>query len=186
MEDNKIIELYYKRDEQAIDETKSKYDAYLRTVSGNILRDTEDVVECVNDTYLGAWNAIPPSRPIVFRAFLAKITRNLSLKKFRSLSAEKRGGGEASLSFDELSECIVDGKSIDEAIEAKELAGMIDVFLSGRNADDRKIFVCRYWHFDSVLDIAERFGFSESKVKMSLKRTRDELKAYLESKGVIV
>ena len=186
MEDSKIIELYYARDERAIDETKSKYHGYLKTVSGNILKDSEDVAECVSDTYLGAWNAIPPARPNIFRAFLAKIARNLSLKKFRSLTAEKRGGSEVAASFDELSDSIADNKSIDESLEIKELERLIDIFLTGRNANDRKLFVCRYWYMDSIVDIAERFGYTESKVKMSLKRTRDDLRAYLEEKGVLI
>ena len=186
MEDSKIIQLFFNRDEQAIVETQTKYDGYLRTVSGNILRNQEDVEECVSDTYLGAWNSIPPTRPNILRAFLAKITRNLSLKKVRTDSAEKRGGGEVSLSIEELRDCIADNKSIDENLELAELTGIIDEFLGDKNREERSLFVLRYWYFQSIKDISEKFGFTESKVKMTLKRTRDELKVFLESKGVTV
>lgn len=186
MEDSKIIQLFFDRDEQAIAETQTKYDGYLRTVSRNILQRSEDVEECVNDTYLGAWNAIPPTRPNVLRVFLGKITRNLSLKKIRFESAEKRGGGEVDLTLDELAECISDGRRIEENLEARELGDLISEYLSGKSPEDRKIFVRRYWYFDSVKDIAESLNFTESKVKMSLKRCRDELKDYLEARGVAV
>lgn len=186
MEDSKIIQLYLDRDEAAITETQTKYDGYLRTVSGNILRHAEDVEECVNDTYLGAWNAIPPTVPKIFRVFLGKIARNISLKKVRSDNAEKRGGGELQLALDELGDCIADGSRIDEGLELEELTTLIDKYLAEKNPEDRKIFISRYWYFDSVKDISERFGFTESKVKMSLKRTRDDLREHLESKGVTV
>lgn len=186
MNDSEIIELYFARDERAISETQGKYDSYLRTVSGKIIKSSEDVSECVNDTYLGAWNAIPPTRPNIFRIFLARITRNLSLKKLRSAYAEKRGGGEAALTLDELEEVVESGSRIDEELEAKELAGMIDEFLAGRAVVDRKIFISRYWYFDSIKEIADRFSFTESKVKMTLKRSRDDLKSYLETRGVVI
>lgn len=186
MTDSAIIELYFARDENAISETKTKYEMYLRKVSGNILKDDEDVAECVNDTYLGAWEAIPPARPNILRVFLGKITRNLSLKRLRDDSALKRGGGEVALTLDELEECISDGGRIDEELEAKELATMIDEFLAGRSREERRVFVCRYWYFDSISDISKRFDFTESKVKMMLKRTRDDLKEYLVSQGVVI
>ncbi len=186
MPDSAIVDLYFARDERAISETQSKYDKYLRTVSGNIIHNSEDVSECVNDTYLGAWNAIPPTRPNVFRIFLAKITRNLSIKKLRAANAEKRGGGEATLTLDELMDCIADGSKIDENLEVEELTKLIEAFLSSKNEADRRIFLCRYWYFDSIKDISERFDYTESKVKMTLKRTRDELREYLVSQGVMV
>ena len=186
MNDSKIIDLYFARDEQAISETQSKYDAYLRKVSANIISVSEDISECVNDTHLGAWNAIPPTRPNVFRIFLARITRNLSLKKLRAMYAEKRGGGESELTLDELESVISDGRRIDEGLEAEELSKLIEEFLSRRSEDDRRVFLCRYWYFDSIKDIAKRFDYTESKVKMNLKRTRDDLKSYLEEQGVIV
>ncbi len=138
----------------------------------------------MNDTYLGAWNAMPPHRPTSLNTFLGKITRNLSLKRWRAYSAVKRGSGEVALSLDELEECIPSASSVEEHLEAAELARMLDTFLDGLNEDDRRMFVCRYWYFDSVSDIAERFSFTQSKVKMSLKRTRDKLAIYLEQEGV--
>ncbi len=184
--DSTIVDLYFARDERAITETQSKYDNYLRRVSGNILRDPEDVSECVNDTYLGAWNAIPPTKPNIFRIFLARITRNLSIKKLRKSTAEKRGGGEMPLTLYELTECVAEGSRIDEKLEVEELTKLIEEFLSGRSEEDRKVFLCRYWYFDSIKEISKRFDYTESKVKMTLKRIRDELKEYLISHGVII
>ncbi len=184
--DAEIIDLYFARDERAILETQNKYDPYLRKVSGNIIDNPEDVSECVNDTYLGAWNTIPPTRPNIFRIFLARITRNLSLKKLRAHYAEKRGGGEAILTLDEFEEVIPDGRKIDEGLEAEELKTLIETYLSERNEDERKIFLSRYWYFDSIKEISDRFGFTESKVKMTLKRTRDDLRLFLEEQGIII
>lgn len=185
MDDAAIVELFWQRQERAIAETKTKYGAYCHAIARRILDDARDAEECVNDTYLGAWNAMPPHRPGRLDTFLGKITRNLSLKRWRHRSAAKRGSGEVALSLDELEECVfAQTGDIGEHVEAEELACAIDAFLGGLSADDRRMFVCRYWHFDSVADIAERFGFSQSKVKMSLKRTRDKLANYLEQEGV--
>lgn len=186
MEDNKIIDLYWERNENAIVQTQLKYGRLLSSISRKILKYEEDVEECVNDTYLGAWNAMPPARPAVLPAFLGKITRNLSLKKYRSSTALKRGQGDVPVVYEELEECLSDTKSIDENLMAQELAETINEFLRGLKKETRQIFVCRYWYFDSVSDIAERFGFSESKVKMTLKRTRDELKNVLAKEDIWV
>ena len=186
MEDKAIVELYWQRQERAISETKTKYGAYCSAIAWRILNDALDAEECVNDTYLGAWNAMPPHRPTSLNTFLGKITRNLSLKRWRARSAVKRGSGEVTLSLDELEECIPSADSAQEHLEAAELARMLDTFLGGLSEDDRRMFVCRYWYFDSVGDIADRFGFGQSKVKMSLKRTRDKLAIYLEQEGVNV
>lgn len=184
MRDAAIVELYWQRQERAIAETKTKYGAYCHAIARRILNDVQDAEECVNDTYLGAWNAMPPHRPTNLGTFLGKIARNLSLKRWRARSAAKRGSGEVALSLDELEECVAGTGSVEEHIEAEELASLIDGFLAGLSADDRRMFVCRYWHFDAVADIAQRFDFSQSKVKMSLKRTRDKLAVYLEQEGV--
>lgn len=184
MEDAAIVELYWARRESALAETQSKYGAYCTAIAQRVLNDCSDAEECVNDTYLGAWNAIPPHRPSCLKTFLGKITRNLSLKRLRARTADKRGGGEAALSLDELEECVAANGRIDEELEAEELARILDVFLGGLATDDRRMFMCRYWHFDSVRDIAQRFNFTESKVKMSLKRTRDKLADYLEQEGI--
>ena len=184
MEDSRIIDLYWQRNVLAISETQSKYERYCYTIAYNILHNNEDAEESVNDTYVGAWNAIPPHRPAVLSTFLGKITRRISLKKCREKAAEKRGGGEVALTLDELEECIPSGDSITEGLEAKELAKHIDAFLETLPVEERRVFLCRYWYFDSIRDIASRFGFSQSKVKMMLKRTRDKLLVQLRKEDV--
>lgn len=184
MEDSLIINLYWQRDEAAITATGEKYGRYCYTISYNILRNNEDAEECVNDTYIGAWNAMPPEHPQNLSLFLGKITRNLSLKRWRAKTAEKRGGGEVPLALDELEECIASGNTIDEHLRAEELAGIINEFLAGLAVMERRVFMCRYWHFDSVRDISDRFGFTQSKVKMMLKRTREKLLRHLEKEGI--
>lgn len=185
MEDLEIVELYWQRNEEAIKETSKKYGNYCYTIANNILYNNEDAQECVNDTYLGAWNAIPPHHPYVLSTFLGKITRRLSLNKWREKNAIKRGNGEAALSFDELEECIPSNSSIKEELALKELSDAINVFLETLKVDERKVFVCRYFYFESIDEIAFRFSFTPSKVKMMLKRTRDRLKDYLIGKGVL-
>ncbi len=185
MEDLEIVELYWQRNEEAIKETSKKYGNYCYTIANNILYNNEDAQECVNDTYLGAWNAIPPHHPNVLSTFLGKITRRLSLNKWREKNAIKRGNGEAALSFDELEECIPSNSSIKEELALKELSEAINIFLETLKVDERKVFVCRYFYFDSIDEIAFRFSFTPSKVKMMLKRTRDRLKDYLIGKGVL-
>lgn len=184
MEDKDIIELYCARDEQAIVETKSKYDRYCHTIANNILHNNEDAEECVNDTYMGAWNSIPPHKPELLSAFLGKITRNLSLKRWRAGTADKRGGGETALALDELQECIPAADNVHEAIEVQELAAVIDTFLRELSEDERRVFICRYWYVDSITDICGQFGFGQSKVKMMLSRTRAKLLKRLEKEGV--
>lgn len=184
MEDSQIIELYRQRNEKAIDETQKKYGRYCFAIANNILHNNEDAEECVNDTYRGAWDAIPPHSPAVLSAFLGKITRRLSLKKRRERTAGKRGGGELTEALDELEDCIPSGQYIDDHLEAAELTGIIDAFLDTLPTDERRIFLRRYWFFDSVSEISSRFGFSESKVKMTLKRTRDKLIVQLRKEDI--
>ena len=186
MEDLEIVELYWNRNEDAIKETSKKYGNYCYSISYNILNNNEDAQECVNDTYLSAWNAIPPHHPNILSTFLGKITRRLSLNKWREKNAQKRGGGEIVLSFDELEECIGANDYAKEELEAEELARTINTFLSTLKEDERKVFVCRYFYFEPIDDIAVRFMFTPSKVKMMLKRTRDKLKDYLVKEGVLV
>ena len=186
MDDSRITELYFMRDESAIDETRKKYGRYCRSIALNILHSPEDAEECENDTYIGAWNSIPPNRPAMLAAFLGKITRRSALKKLRSMSAEKRGSGETELALSELGDCIPSGQSIDEGLEAKELAKLINSFLDALPVDERRVFICRYWYLDSVDSIASRFGFGRSKVKMMLKRTRDKLALRLQREGIFI
>lgn len=184
MEDTKIIELYEARSERAIAETASKYGAYLDTIAFNILQDREDAEECVSDTYLKTWNAIPPKKPSVLRTFIGKITRNLALDQYDRRTAQKRGGGEVALCLDELEECLGAEDSALAEIEGKDLAGLIDRFLENQKPELRKMFVRRYWYLDSIHDVSEKFGCGESRVKTTLFRMREELREYLESEGV--
>lgn len=185
MEDFNIIELYFNRDEKAIKETEKKYHNYCFSIAYNILFNNEDTLETLNDTYLATWNSIPPHQPSNLATYLGKITRRLSLNKLRLRKADKRGNGEAILSFDELEGCIKDN-SFKENIEAQYLSDIINDFLRDLDQTSRKIFVCRYYYFDSIEDISKRFNFSISKVKMNLKRNRDKLKDHLLKEGIIV
>ncbi len=180
MDDCRIVDLYLQRDENAVSETEKKYGRYCFSIARNILHDDEDAAECVNDTYLGAWNSIPPHNPENLQAFLGKIARNLSLKKWRERSAGKRGGGNTDISFDELEECIPSGQNIDEHLESKELTAIINAFLETLPDNERRVFLRRYWYFDSIEDICIRIGFARSKVKMRIKRTSGKLCRKLE------
>ena len=186
MEDKLIVELYWQRDESAISESERKYGRYCFSIANGILRNDEDSEECVNDTFLGAWNAMPPHKPEILATFLGKITRRLSLKKWRGKTADKRGGGNTQLSLDELEDCIPSGQSIDEKIEATELTEILNDFLKTLSTDERRVFVRRYWFFDSISEISSKYGFGESKVKMMLKRTRDKLLLRLQKEDVFI
>ena len=186
MEDGRIVDLYWQRDEAAISETEKKYGGYCLSIASHILQDHEDAQECVNDTYLGAWNAMPPHRPENLSTFLGKITRRLSLKKRRAKLAYKRGGGSAEESIDELEACIPSGQTIDDSLAVAELTEIINAFLDTLPLTERRVFLRRYWYFDSISEISSRYGFGESKVKMMLKRTRDKLQLRLKKEGVLV
>ena len=183
MDDIRIVELYWARNEQAIAETERKYGKYLNSIAYNILYSHEDARECVNDTYHDAWRAMPPHKPSVLSTFLGKITRRLSIDRLRHQNAAKRGGGEYPLALDELGECVSGKDCVENELERRELAGLIDDFLGGLGSTERKVFVRRYWHLDSVQSIALRFGFSESKVKSMLSRIRTRLRLYLTKEG---
>lgn len=186
MEDSEIVERYWKRDAAAIAETERKYGRFCLSIACNILHDPEDARECVNDTYLGAWNAIPPHRPENLPAFLGKITRRLALNKRREQLAQKRGGGAAELSVEELEECIPNRQSIDESVEAAELTEIVNAFLETLSVQERRVFLRRYWYCDAIRDISIRYGYRESKVKMMLKRTRDKLRDCLRKEDIWV
>jgi len=186
MEDIEIIGLYLNRSQDAIANTADKYGSYCYKIAYNILSNKEDSEESVNDTYLSAWNTIPPEIPTCLKSFLGSIVRNLSLKKYRSRNAQKRGEGQVPLALHELSECISDDNTVDKVIDNTELANLLNSFLENLKSLDRRIFVKRYWYLLSISDIAKDFGFSESKVKSSLHRTRKKLKNYLEKEGVYI
>lgn len=177
MDDSKIIELYMERSEQAISETSKKYGRYCHYIAYSILHNDEDSEECVNDTYLRAWNSIPPKRPSKLQTFLGKITRNLSLNKWEKLSAEKRGAGQTSLILDELSECIPAEQDAVNTVENMVIRDVLDRFLDELPAETRKIFVRRYFYMSPVKEIADEYGLSESKVTVTLFRTRGKLKS---------
>ncbi len=184
MEDTQIIALYWERDERAISETAEKYGRYCHSVAYRILRNNEDSEECVNDTYTGVWNSIPPHKPELFSAFLAKITRRLSLNRLRSRLTEKRGGGQYAVTLEELGECIPSSFTAEDMLQTHELTRILNEFLEGLSTEERRVFLCRYWYLDPVKDIAKRFSFGESKVKMMLKRTREKLLTHLEKEGI--
>ena len=186
MEDTQIVDLYFARDEQAISETAYKYGKYLFTIANNILLSRPDAEETVNDTYLGAWRSIPPHRPNRLSTYLGKITRRSALEKWKAAHARKRGGGEVPLALDELSECIPGGETPEQTIELKELTRILNSFIKALPETEQRIFVCRYWYLYPVKSIARDFGFSESKVKSMLSRTRTKLKHHLEKEGITV
>ena len=180
VDDNKIVELFWERSADAISETDKKYRPYCHSIAYNILFDEQDAEECINDTWLGAWNAIPPNRPKTLKTFLGKITRRLSLVKLRNQKRQKRGGGEAAVALEELGECIAASDSVEKTIEEKELAQAVNAFLETLKDTERDVFVCRYWYFASISQISKSSGFSETKTKSMLFRIRNKLRAYLE------
>lgn len=186
MDDTKIIELFWRRDEAALSEVKVKYGRYCLSIAMRILHDAQDAQECVNDAYLAAWNAIPPHEPMSLSAFLGKITRRLSLKKYRDKTADKRGGTNVDASLDELAEIALGEAGIDAGLTDEELSQIMRGFLDELPADERRVFLRRYFFFDSIGDICARYGFSKSKVKSQLKRSRDKLAARLRKEGVWV
>ena len=183
MEDQKIIDLYWQRSEQAIRETDAKYGGYCYTIAYNILANREDSEESVSDTYLAAWRAMPPKRPGILSSFLGKITRHLSIDRWRRRTAEKRGGGEVVLALEELEDCLSDGLSTEDAVLKKELTVVINRFLDALPEAERNVFLCRYWYVDPVQDIADTLGVSVSKVNSMLYRTRQKLRRVLEKEG---
>ena len=184
MEDEKIIELYWKRSESAISETSAKYGGYCYSIAKNILSNREDAEESVNDTYLAAWNTMPPQRPSMLAAFLGKLTRYISLDRWKKRARLKRGGGELPLCLEELADCVSGRESTEDTVLRKELLSGINRFLEKLPPMERKVFLCRYWYLDSVQEIASRFGFSQSKTTSMLHRIRGKLNKYLEKEGL--
>lgn len=184
MEDHAIIELYWERSEDAISKTAAKYGGYCYTIAYNILSNNEDAEESVNDTWLAAWNTMPPRRPKLLAAFLGKMTRYISLDRWKNRTARKRGGGEVPLVLEELEECISGEDNVEKEYLQKEFAKSLNQFVENLPDVERKVFLCRYWYMDSIETIAERFGFSESKVASMLHRTRGKLRKMLEQEGI--
>lgn len=183
MDDKQIVELYWQRDEHAIEATAAKYGPYCMKISRNILEDRADSEENVNDTYLHAWNAMPPQRPAILQAFLGKIARNLALNRYKAKSAQKRQGDALALSFDELDDCAVSLSGPEIETAAAELGASISAFLRTQSEDARSMFILRYFYCDSIEEISSRFGCGESRVKTTLLRTRRKLKQHLIKEG---
>lgn len=185
MDDRQIIELYWQRNADAVSETAKKYGAFCFTIAKNILHNTQDAEECVNDTWLRAWNAMPPQKPGVLRLFLARITRNLSLDCLHARNAEKRGGGETALVLDELAECLGGGADTEAACEAGELRQFIRRFVRALPQRERNVLVRRYFFAEPIADIAKRYGLTENNVAVILSRTRRKLKDDLLKEGYL-
>ncbi len=186
MQDEKIIELYWLRDENAIQLTEQKYGKYLTKIAYNILSNIEDSHESVNDTYLKAWNSMPPQKPSVLKTYLSKITRQLSIDVFRTHNRQKRLSSQYAVSLSELEQCIPNAITTEQEVELQLLGKLINDFLYTLPDQTRHIFVCRYYFCDSIKNISAFFAISESKVKSLLFRTRNALKSHLESEGFFV
>lgn len=185
MDDKEIIDLYWARDEEAIKKTSSKYGRLCTYIANNILSSHEDSEECVNDTYLAVWNAIPSQRPNRFSVFVSRIARNLALKKYEYITAEKRNPSAAT-SIEELGDCVSGTDNIEIEMEKKHIENTINHFLRKQSDEKRNVFIRRYWYFDSIETICGRTGFSQSKVKSMLYEMRQKLRKYLESEGIEV
>ena len=183
MEDSKIVQLYWDRSNEAIPATSEKYGRYCNSIALNILGNWEDAEECVNDTYLSAWNSMPPHRPGMLSTFLGKITRNLSINKHKYNHAGKRGNGEIELVLEELRDMVSGKDDIEQQVAAKELQKEIDTFLSGLSKQKRGLFVRRYWYMEPVPELAKQFHMSQNNVSVTLNRIRKQMKTYLEERG---
>ena len=183
MEDCRIVELYWQKNAEAIRETDRKYGAYCFAIADHILHNKEESEECINDTWLNAWNAMPPQRPAKLQMFLAKITRNLAFNRFNTRSAKKRGGGEMALVLDELAECLVAESDVESEYEARELGQCLRRFVRALPERDGNVFVRRYFFTESAAEIAKRYGLTDNHVMVILSRTRKKLKTYLIKEG---
>lgn len=186
MEDLEIIDLYWAREEQAIVESQNKYGNYCFSIAINILNNKEDSDECVNDTWMRAWNAMPPTKPDRLSLFFAAITRNLSFDRWKRRKAKKRGSGQLEVALDELMECIPAVGSTEQEAEAAELERLLNDFLHTLPERECNVFLRRYWYVEPVESIALRYGMNRNTVKTSLFRSRKKLKEYLENEGIVV
>ncbi len=184
MKDTEIVELYWKRSEQALEESNAKYGSYCRAVAMNILENREDSEECVNDTWLSAWNAMPDKRPSRLGAFLAKITRNSAISRALEKTRLKRGGGQVPLALEEIEECVPGGYDPEIALNQRELEEALRRFVRALPETERQVFLARYWYLTPVSEIAEKFAFSQSKTASMLHRTRRKLQRMLQEEGL--
>ena len=184
MNDNEIVALFFARNENAISAAAEKYGRYCHTIAHNILSSRPDAEECVNDTYLNAWNSIPPQKPDNLAAYLGKITRNLALNRWKRNSVAKRGSGQVEIALSELENCIPDNAGVEQAVEDAVIVSVINRFLYADSPKNRNIFIRRYWYLCTIREIADSYEMSESNVKVLLFRMRSELKKQLEKEGV--
>jgi RNA polymerase sigma factor (sigma-70 family) len=185
VEDSKIIDLFFERSEQAIVELSIKYGKVCMKVSMNILNDLQDAEECVNDSYLGAWNTIPPERPNPLLSYICRLVRNISINRYKHKNAAKRNSAY-DMCIDELENCLFSPGSIDDSIEEQTLSSYLDEFIGSLEDVNRMIFVRRFWYIDSYKDIAKASKLKEGTVRVRVLRIKSELKLFLEQKGVIV
>ena len=185
MTDEEIIDLFFERSEQAISELAKKHGSAVNRVALNILNDEEDAKECVNDTWLGVWNSIPPNRPDPLRTYVCKIARNLATKKYHVNTAEKRNS-QYDLALDELEEYLADNSAVEDTVAAKELAEAINRFLDTLSYEDKFVFMRRYWYSDSLPEIAKLAGMSYNSAAVRLHRVKGKLKKTLLKEGVLV
>ena len=186
MEDSEIVDLYWERSENAIAETSKKYSKYCHYISFNILQNNEDAEECVDDTYIRAWKSMPTQRPARLSTFLGRITRNLSINKYKGYTAEKRGAGQTSLVLSELEDCVPSSENVDQAMDEAALADAVNRFLASLSRKKRIVFMRRYWYLSPVKEIAGEYGINENTVKSMLFRVRNELRLFLEKEGITV
>ena len=186
MEDESIVALYWERSRYAVEETARKYGIMLHGISYRLTGNRQDSEECVNDTYLRTWNAIPPARPSAFRAWLGRIVRNLSLDRWKQSRTAKRGGDGMEVLLGELDDCVPEPHGTEKTMEDQEIASLISAFLRRQSPESRIIFLRRYWYGQSVADIAAGMNCGEGKVKSSLFRTRKALRTYLEQEEVFL
>ena len=185
MDDQSIVALFWERSEQAIAETDRKYGAYCYSIAYHALANSEDAEESVSDTYMAAWNQLPPHRPSILATFLGKITRRISINRWKAKNTAKRGGGQITLTLEELDDCVDGKQNIERAYESHELVWAFNRFLETLPETERDVFLRRYWFFDSIADIAESFGFTQSKVTSMLYRTRGKLRKQLEKESFL-
>ena len=185
LEDSRIIALFFERSEQAIEELDKKYGAAVRRTAFNILGSRQDAEECANDTWLGAWNSIPPQKPDPLVSYVCRIARNLAISRLRRETAARRNNG-IDLILEELEEVLPSREDVEAEYEAKELAEAINRFLSALEYDDRYIFIRRYWYADAVRDIATEMHTRENRISVRLFRLRKNLKSFLKKEGLIV
>lgn len=185
MDDRDILELFFRREESAIDRVREQYGAYCAAIAGNILDSGQDVEEVLSDTWLQAWNTIPPQKPVYLKLYLARIARNLAFDRFRGMCREKRGGGSITLALEELKECIPAAGGPESALEKQELVRAVNGFLRRLPQRDRDIFLRRYFSVEDTSAIARRYRLSEAGVRTVLSRTRRKLKDYLEKEGYL-